>query len=518
MTVRRFRRRSAALVAAVCALAVLTGCVSGNWLIDGDPWQPPDVQVDETVAGYDKFTEQEPEWRDCGDGFECTRVGAPLDWDRPDSETIELAVVRHPAVGEKLGTLFVNPGGPGSGGADFVRNNLSGAVSRELIQHFDVVGWDPRGVGQSSAVHCYTDEELDEELFGDPREYADLEVGSPAWIEEARRESLAFGEACLAGTGDLLGHVDTRSTVRDLDLLRELAGEATLSYLGYSYGTFIGTMYADMFPERSGKLVLDGAIAPDVTMHEVVLMQQRGFEQSLRSYLASCLAGSDCPFTGTVDRAMHTIADLLDSIDRDPLQGPDDRWVDVNTVITATVMALYSEQSWPMLDTLVTELADRETRMAQYLADFYYGREDGTYIDNSTVAFSAINCLDYPRGATVSEMRAQAQEIAEAAPVLGKYAGYGDLGCSEWPFPGFDDRGPMHAEGADPILVIGTTGDPATPYAWAERLAEQLHSGVLITYNGEGHTAYNGGSRCVTQAVDDFFVRGTVPSADPNCS
>lgn len=499
----------------VCALTVLTGCVNWSWLVEGDPIE---VRVDETVAGYEKFTQQEPEWRDCADEFECTRVGAPLDWTDPESDIIELAVVRHPAVGEKLGTLFVNPGGPGSGGVDYVRGNLAGAVSRELIEHFDVVGWDPRGVGQSSAVYCYTDEELDDRLFGDPSEYDDLEVGSAAWIAEAERESREFGEACLEGTGPLLGHVDTRSTVRDLDLLREVLDEDTLTYLGYSYGTFIGTMYADMFPERAGRLVLDGAIAPDVTMHEVVLMQQRGFEQSLRSYVAWCLTGDDCPFAGTVDGAMGEIADILDTLDEQPIQASDSRWVSVDTAITALVMALYSEQSWPMLSTLFSELAAGETNMAQYLADFYYGRENGTYLDNSTVAFSAINCLDYPRGATVAEMRTQAAEIAAAAPVLGKYSGYGDLGCSEWPFPGFDDRGPMPAEGADPILVIGTTGDPATPYAWSERLAAQLDSGVLVTYNGEGHTAYNGGSQCVNRTVDEFFVSGTVPQADPRCS
>src|SRR5690606_23174276 len=182
------------------------------------------------------------------------------------------------------------------------------------------------------------------------------------------------------------------------------------------------------------------------------------------------------------------------------------------------IMVLYSEQAWPMLGTLFEEISVGETNMAQYLADFYYGREFGTYIDNSTEAFAAINCLDYPRGASVEVMREQAAEIAEAAPVFGKYAGYGDLSCAEWPFPGFEDRGVMHAEGADPILVIGTTGDPATPYAWAERLADQLDSGVLVTLHGEGHTAYNGSSKCINDTVDKYFISGTVPTADPNCS
>lgn len=495
---------------------VLSGCAG---LMGSNPgsWQPPEVQIDDTLGATERFTEQQPEWRDCGDGFECTRVGAPLDWNDLGGETIELAVVKKPATGTKLGTLFVNPGGPGSGGGAYVRENLAGAVSPALQTSFDIVGWDPRGVGNSTAVFCYTDEELDEELFGDPREYAELETGSDEWIEAARESSREFGEDCLEGTGDLLGHVDTRSTVQDLDLLRHLSGDATLNYLGYSYGTFIGTMYADMFPERVGRLALDGAIAPDVTLHEVVLMQQQGFEQAMRAYLAHCLGGFECFFSGTPDDGMERIAQVLADIDEHPIQAPDGRWVTVDTLITAIITVLYSEQTWPMLGTLFTEINAHETDMVQYLADFYYGREFGEYIDNSTVAFSAINCLDYPRGATVEEMRAQAQEIAEAAPVFGLYSGYGDLGCAEWPFPGFQDRGPMHAEGADPILVIGTTGDPATPYAWAERLADQLESGVLITFHGEGHTAYNGGNECINQAVDNYFIDGRVPEADPQC-
>lgn len=510
-------KRLTAALATTATLTLLLSACSGLTLPSSSGWQPPEVQVDESLDGLDRFTEQEPEWKDCGDGFECTRVGAPLDWNDPESETISLALVKKPATGTKLGTLFVNPGGPGSGGGQYVRDGVDGAVSKRLQESFDIVGWDPRGVGNSSAVYCYSDEELDEMLFGDPREDSGLEPGSDEWIDEAREEARDFADDCLEGTGPLLAHVDTHSTAQDLDLLRHLAGDEKLNYLGYSYGTFIGTVYADMFPERAGKLVLDGAIAPDVTMHEVVLMQQQGFEQAMRAYLEHCLAGDDCFFSGTVDDAMLEIGAMLDEVDRNPMQAPDGRWVSVDTFMTAMITVLYSESSWPYLQVLFEEVSAGETDTAQLIADLYYSREYGEYTDNSTVAFSAINCLDYPRGVSVEEMRKQAAEIAEAAPIFGKYAGYGDISCEEWPFPGFDDRGPMNAKGSDPIMVVGTTGDPATPYAWSKRLADQLDNARLLTYNGEGHTAYNGASSCVNDTVDDYFVNGTVPSGPVDC-
>lgn len=513
------KRITAALAATAALTLGLTAC-SALEIANVGGWQPPAVQVDESLEGFERFTEQVPEWKDCGDGFECTRVGAPLDWDDPESETISLALVKKPATGTKLGTLFVNPGGPGSGGGQFVRDGVEIAASPALRASYDIVGWDPRGVGNSSAVFCYTDAELDEMLFGDPREDADLVVGSDEWIAEARDDARDFGEDCLEGTGDLLGHVDTRSTARDLDLLRHLSGDEKLNYLGYSYGTFIGTVYAEMFPENTGRLVLDGAIAPDVTLHEVVLMQQQGFEQAMRAYLTWCLeVDATCDFDpyGTVDASMAHIGELLDDVDNNPIKAPDGRWVSVDTLMTAIVTVLYSEDSWPYLGMLFSDISAGETDTAQMLADFYYSRENGTYTDNSTVAFSAINCLDYPRGASVEEMRAQAAEIAEAAPIFGKYSGFGDIGCEQWPFPGDQTRGAMTAKGSAPIIVVGTTGDPATPYAWSQRLAEQLDNGRLITYHGEGHTAYNGASSCVTDTVDAYFIDGVVPDAPVNC-
>lgn len=479
---------------------------------------PPEPDVSEEAEGFDRFTDQSLNWDDCSGEFQCAYAVAPMDWDDPDSEPIKLSLIKHAATGrETLGTLFVNPGGPGSSGVEFLKGSVNAGVTPVIQEYYDIVSWDPRGVAGSEAVHCFTDAELDEELFGDPREWAGLEPGTEEWFEIARESSRAYGEACLEGTGDLLGHVDTLSTAKDLDLLRHLVGDDTLNYLGYSYGTFLGAVYAEAFPENTGRLVLDGALAPDVTMHEVVLQQQLGFENAMRAYLARCLAGFECFFSGTVGDAMQEISRMLAEIDENPIKAPDGRWVSVDTFLTAIILPLYGEASWPFLDSLFEEMSVGNTDTAQFLADYYYGRENGVYIDNSTEAFSAINCLDYPSGVTEDQMREQAEEIARAAPTFGPYSGYGDVFCQEWPFEGVTERGPIEAQGAAPILVIGTTGDPATPYVWARRLADQLASGVLVTYNGEGHTTYAGGSACVNNAVDAFLLEGTAPAEDPNC-
>ncbi|HUH53323.1 MAG TPA: alpha/beta hydrolase [Microbacteriaceae bacterium] len=468
--------------------------------------------------GIEPEASDEVEWEECGDGFKCATVSSPMDWENPDGKQISLYLVKQPAKGtNKLGTLFVNPGGPGGSGASFVRESINYAVGEELQQQYDVIGWDPRGVGQSSAVFCYDQAEMDEYLFGDPREFSDFKRGSDEWLEVARAEEKAFGEACLANTGELLGFVDTVSTVRDLDRLRQLVGDPKLNYLGYSYGTFIGALYADMFAQNVGHMVLDGALAPDVTLFEVVLMQQQGFEAATKTYLNECLSRSSCPFDGTVETAMAEIGELIEKVDKNPIQADDGRWVSSGTFITAIILPLYNEDNWPLLNDLFAEMREGQPDTAQFLADYYFSRNLGFYEDNSTEAFSAINCLDYPAGGDAEQMRKEAAQIAKAAPTFGPYAGFGDVSCEVWPFDGPKERGPVRAEGSAPILVIGTTGDPATPYAWAERLVQQLESGVLITNNGEGHGAYTSGNMCIDRTVEEYFLLDLVPSEDPDC-
>lgn len=467
-----------------------------------------------TVEG---FGEQQPIWTDCGDGFVCADVHAPLDWAQPDGDTIALRMVKHPAEGgSPQGTLFVNPGGPGASGADFVRTGVDRAIGSALRAEYDVIGWDPRGVGGSSAVHCLDDAQLDDYLFGVDDSLDHLERGSDEWIAEAEALSAEFGAACAERTGELLGHVDTQSTVHDLDMLRRIVGDETLTYLGYSYGTYIGARYADAFPETVGRLVLDGVIDPATSQFDVVREQTRGFELALRSYVEWCLEGKDCPLSGTVDDGMRDIGALLAAVDAVPLTGSDGRSVTSDTLLTAIITPLYSQSNWPYLDALIAQTDAGEADLALALADSYYGRADGTYSDNSTEAFSAINCLDYPTEIDPERMRREAAELIEVAPTIGQYQGYGDVGCASWPYDGVDERGAVRAAGAAPILVVGTTGDPATPYRWAVSLAEQLESGVLLSYDGEGHTAY-GENRCVDRAVERYLLTGETPEPGLRC-
>lgn len=509
------RKRVVALGAlALVAALILSACAPLFGLIDRlfESRQGPLPEV----VGSD-FASQELSWRSCGE-MQCALALAPLDWGAPEGDRIELALVKQPALsGQPIGTLFVNPGGPGASGASLIAQSIDYVVGEALQQHYDVVGWDPRGVGESSAVACLNDADMDEYIYGESATDA-LEAGSQQWVDAALVEVAEFGEACLEATGPLLAHVDTGSTVKDLDLLRQLVGDEQLNYLGYSYGTYIGARYADAYPDRVGRLVLDGAVDPTTSQAEVVREQTRGFELSLRAYMADCLTRSECPFEGSVDDGMKQWRALLDQVEEAPLYGEDGRAVGSGTLLTAIITPLYAQQLWPYLDQLYSSTLGGDASIALALADSYYDRVGGEYQSNLITAFIAINCLDYPRSLPLDldQMHADAAELELVAPTIGAFQGYGDVSCASWPVSAVEDRSAVSAEGANPILVIGTTGDPATPLRWAESLASQLESGVLLVYEGEGHTAY-GESPCVDQLVEWYFLTGEVPESGVRC-
>ena len=507
------RRGMRALAAATAAAVLLTGCVS--WFMPSRPSTTSTPTGEDVPAELVPFYHQVLTWTGCGAGMQCTTVTAPLDWSDPGGDTIELALIRQPATGGKArGSLLINPGGPGGSGVSYVRDSIDYAASETLQREFDVVGFDPRGVGASTPVTCTaTDAELDEFIYG----IIPGERGSDAWIAAAEDDFRAFGEGCLEHTGPLLAHVDTISAARDLDLLRAVLGDEQLSYLGYSYGTYLGARYAELFPERAGRLVLDGAIDPSVSESEVNLTQARGFESALDAYLEDCLGRSDCPFDGTLQAARTRIAQLLRDLEAKPLVGDDGRRLGAGTMFNAIILPLYNRGNWTYLDELLVETMDGGTDTAFFLADIYNDRDaSGAYSNNGTEAFLAINCLDYPSDGDPATMRAQAAQLAREAPVFGPWMAFGGTQCPQWPFPSTNERGPITAPGSPDILVVGTTNDPATPYLWAQALASQLERGHLVTYRGEGHTAY-GTSECVTDVVDDFFLDGVVPAADPMC-
>lgn len=519
---RKNRARRLVVVAFAAALVVpLSGCFTAFIPPKGDQTtsSTPKPQPTTTGTTAEEFYAQDVEWStdSCPSNFECATVRAPMNWDEPEAGEIELALIRSKAKGDAQGSLLVNPGGPGGSGFDFVKDSLDYAVDTDLKENFDIVGLDPRGVGRSTAVKCYEPAEMDEYLYGLPE---NTDVGSDAWIDEMATSATEFGQACLDNTGPLLEFITTVQAAKDLDLLREVLGDDTLNYLGYSYGTFLGATYAELFPDKVGRLVLDGAIDPSTSNFEVSKSQAKGFEDALTAFLKNCIdSNSDCAFSGSADDARETIVDLISSVDESPLKGPDGRMLGASTLITAIILPLYSPDSWEYLNVMLKDVMAGDAANAFSFADQYNGREaDGSYMDNSTEAFMAYNCRDYTYDDDPSTMEKQADEIDDVAPVFGPYMGYGDIGCANWPFTDGAERSEIHAEGADPVLVVGTTGDPATPYHWAENLAKQLDSGQLVTYEGEGHTAYNKGSQCVNDVVDDYLIDGTVPDKDPQCS
>ena len=301
-------------------------------------------------------------------------------------------------------------------------------------------------------------------------------------------------------------------------MLRSAVGDSQLNYLGYSYGSFLGAMYAQTFPDRVGRLVLDGAVDPSVSNDAGIVTQAKGFEMALANYLAWCLKQSDCPFSKSVSSAQAVIARLLAQVDGHPVTASDGRKLGGDTLATAIIAPLYSENSWKYLTQMFSELiADNNPETAFALADWYNERDaNGTYASNQTEAFTAVTCLDAPPAPRTLWMR-NAAELKRVAPTIGVYFAFGDVSCSVWPVKAVLSPAKLTATGPRPILVIGTTGDPATPIAWAEGLVTQFTNGRLIRYTGEGHTGYNRGSDCVNRIVDDYLTGVKTPAKRATC-
>ncbi|MDT0167325.1 alpha/beta hydrolase [Actinotalea sp. AC32] len=495
-----------ALAGGAVAVLALAGCVA-----------PKEQSTPGAQDGWsiEAFYAQGVVWEECGDA-ECATVRAPLDWDDPEEGGIDLALKRHRATGpadERIGSLLINPGGPGASAVEYVDYAVESSFSDRLLAAYDVVGFDPRGVGSSSAVECGDDAGVDEFLTS----YRAIE--DQASLDAAREEVRAFGERCVEDTGPLIGEIDTVSAARDLDLLRALLGDEQLHYAGFSYGTFLGAVYADLYPDRVGRLLLDGALDPSNSVEELVIGQAEGFEDALRAYVEYCLAGQGCPLTGDVDDGMAQIAALMDGIAERPLRAGGGRDLNLTMAFYGLVVTLYDDESWSYLTMALEEaLGSDSGEVFLQLANLYLDREpDGTFGTNSMIAFTAINCLDYPaEELSYDELEALAAQVEEVAPTFGRTFVM-DAGCESWPVEPVGERDTVDAPGAAPILVVGTTGDPATPYEWSVALAEQLESGTLLTWEGEGHTAYGRGDACVTETVDAYLVDGVVPEDGAVC-
>lgn len=424
------------------------------------------------------FYGQRLAWSACGGGFQCATLKVPLDYSKPAGKRIKISLIRLPATGKKIGSLVLNFGGPGVSGVDSLKVSRT-IVSASLRRRFDIVSFDPRGVGGSAPVRCLGTLGLDAYYSTDPT------PDTKAELKQARMWAKTFAKACATNAGkDLLAHVGTGEAARDMDVMRSALGDSRLTYLGWSYGTYLGARYADLFPRRIRAMVLDGAEDPNQSGGEFVQSQAAGFGTALESFLRDCFKAKGCPFKKhSVRAAVKRIDALYQRADRAPLRNTyDGRQVSESVVRTGVQQALYGVAYWPTLRLALAQGFKGDGSLLLRLADLYNGRrEDGTYA-NTLEALRAIQCLDRP-----------------------------ELRCPYWPVKGKRFTKKVRAHGAPPIVVVGTTRDPATPYALAKALAAQLSKGVLLTKNGDGHTAYAGGSTCLERQIDRYLITARAP-------
>lgn len=460
--------------------------------------------------GLESFYGQQIAWEACGSN-QCGTLEVPLDYAAPDGEAIEIALEMAAATGERIGSLVVNPGGPGAPGTD-TATDADSYFAPALRERYDIVGFDPRGTGDSSPVDCLTDSELDAYIAGDP------DPDSRPETRELVDHQEEFWSGCEEKSGDLGAHVSAIEVARDMDVLRAALGEEKLPYFGFSYGTRLGATYAELFPANVGRFVLDGAVDPSLPTLEGSLSQAEGFETALRAYLQDCVDGDDCFLGDTVDEGLQTIDDLLADIDAEPLPTSDERDLTVGYAFYGLVTPLYSESNWSYLDQGLEEALAGTGDTLLLLSDFYGSREpDDTYSDNSLEAIGVINCLDDPWSLTAKQVPDYFDEFEEASPTFGRVFAWSLVSCNGTPFETTEPEIEIDGSGAAPIVVIGTTRDPATPYHEAVAMAEQLESGVLLSRDGDGHTAYNRGNACIDDTVHAYLVDGTVPDDGKEC-
>ena len=444
-----------------------------------------------------------------GDGpeFQCAVLTVPLDESDPAAGTVDLAVTRLPvAVGRsRIGSLVVNPGGPGASAVDYLQA-ASGLVPAPVRARFDLVAFDPRGVGRSAPVRCATTAELDAYFALDPS------PDDAAELQAYERGNAALARGCAERSGRLLPHVATEEAARDLERLRRALGDERLTYLGYSYGTSLGAAYLEQFATRVRAMVLDGGIDPRLTWDALLGGQATGFDRALEAFLADC-ERTRCEYRRAVDGDLLAAFDALAArVERRPLPADGTRTVGPGELTLGVGAGLYNRDSgWPQIAAALAAAEDGDGAPLLALSDSYLERGPGGYA-NISEANLAVNCVDRPWPRETAPYLELADRVRPDAPRFGPAIALSGLACASWPVPAADEPAPVTAEGAPPVVVIGTTGDPATPYAWSVALAEQLASGVLLTYEGDGHTVYRvGAPDCLREPVDAYLLTAEAP-------
>jgi pimeloyl-ACP methyl ester carboxylesterase len=429
-------------------------------------------------------------------GVECGKLQVPLDHAKPGGEKIDLALIRVKAADDRVGSLVFNFGGPGGSGVDTLA--MAARAFGNLGARYDLVSFDPRGVERSSGVKC-----------GGQVEKL-LEAESGAGGDQPAKD---FAAACERDSGKVLPYVGTVNAAKDLDLLRTALGDEKLNYFGFSYGTHLGAVYATQFPKNVGRFVLDGAFDPTVTFEERAVTQAAGFDRAFEAFAKDCVAQS-CELGADPAAVEQTVEKLLDGLRDKPLK-VGDRELTYGLAQLAVITPLYAKASWPMLEQATAAAIKGNGAALLMLADSYTGRKpDGTY-STAMTSLQAINCADNAERPTAAQAAQVNERIKKIFPILAIETPVGM--CTHWPASGDDAAKRIDATGSAPIVVIGGKGDPATPYEWAGELTEQLKTGVLVTYEGEGHGAYLSGNGCVTKTVDAYLLEGKVPAQNASC-
>ncbi|MFI7101913.1 alpha/beta hydrolase [Streptomyces sp. NPDC050161] len=527
MATSRLYRTTAAVFAATALL--ISGCSSGS---SSDSTDSPDRTAGaratggaqpalaplptEVPANLRPYYDQKLSWRKCGvSGFECATMKAPLDYAKPDKDTdLKLAVARKKATGpgKRIGSLMVNPGGPGGSAIDYLQQYAPEPAA--VRARYDMVATDPRGVARSEPVECLTDKKMDSYT------QTDQTPDTPAEVSKLTTAFRDFAKGCEERSGKLLPHVSTIEAARDMDVLRAVLGDKKLTYVGSSYGTFLGATYAGLYPSHVGRMVLDGAMDPTLGPRDVNIDQTAGFNTAFTAFAADCIKHPDCPLgTKSTTDAGQQLSALFKKLDAHPAETGEDRKLTESLAANGVIAAMYDEQAWPVLREYLAQADGGNGRGLLTLSDSYYERDpDGKYA-NQMYANPAVNCLDLPPAyKTPDQVRADLPRFRKASPVFGDEFAWASLNCAYWPTKPTGTAQRIEAKGSAPIVVIGTTRDPATPYAWAKGLAAQLSGATLLTYEGDGHTAYGRGSDCIDSTVNTYLLDGTVPPKNKRCT
>jgi pimeloyl-ACP methyl ester carboxylesterase len=471
-----------------------------------------------TNSNYNKLNDyykQELSWSTCYENFECAELDVPIDYKKISTGTFKISVLRYAAQDPKkrIGSLVINPGGPGASGVDYAYN-AEYIFDPDLTDRFDIVGFDPRGVARSAPITCFNDGETDANYASDSK------PDNEAEFQSALAETKKFVQKCL-NKNEHLTSFSTANAARDMDILRQALGEAKLHYMGKSYGTYLGTLYASLFPNNIGRMILDGAVDPTISNFEQTKTQAVGFDNALQAFIADCIKQSSCPLPRNQKRATEKVLSLWKSAATKPLPVTDKdekRTVSESLLVLGTASALYdSYEGWPELRQALKEAVAGYADTYLALADMYSGRqEDGTYASNEFDSGAIIDCLDFGDDRSIRQLQRDSKAISAAAPVFGPYIALSGLTCKFFTTPTPVQVAKTNTNAT--IMIIGTTGDPATPYAWAKGLARLLPNSQLLTYVGDGHTAQGRGSACIDDAVDAFYLTGKLPAQDLRCT